>query len=82
MHLQAYGDQSLGHSIVFQWHRAFQIGQVLLIGDIQNKHPTTTYRIEEDILKDSALYTQTVLRYSDGNATLMQIHMEACMSLQ
>jgi len=41
MQVQVYGYQSLGHSIVFQWHRAFQIGEVVLIGDVQKKYPTT-----------------------------------------
>jgi len=41
MHVQVYGYQSLGHSIVFKWHHAFQIGEVLLIGDVQKKYPTT-----------------------------------------
>jgi hypothetical protein len=35
------GYQSLGHSIVFKWHHVFQTGEVLLIGDVQKKYPTT-----------------------------------------
>jgi len=41
MQVQVYGYQSLGDSIVFQWHHAFRIGEVLLIGDDQKKYPTT-----------------------------------------
>jgi hypothetical protein len=38
---QVYGDQSLGHSIVFQWCCRFHIGRLLLKDDVQYKHLTT-----------------------------------------
>jgi hypothetical protein len=41
MQVQVYGYQSLGHTVVFKLHHAFHIGEVLPIGDVQKKYPTT-----------------------------------------
>jgi hypothetical protein len=56
MQVQVYGYQSLGHNIVFKWHHAFQIGEVLPIVDVQKKYPTT-HTEQSKIVKDSALYS-------------------------